>query len=272
MTFSDSLLEWYEFNKRDLPWRETFDVYKIWISEIILQQTKVIQGIPYYLKFINHFPTIHKLSLAKEDEVLKVWEGLGYYSRARNMHYTAKYLVDNFDGNFPRDYKELLALKGIGPYTAAAISSIAFKLPYAVVDGNVIRVLSRFHGISIPYDTHKGKRIFQQLAQELLNLEKPDVYNQAIMDFGATQCKPKLADCNFCALNDSCFAFKNNIVDSLPVRSKKKKIKNRYIHFLIIQNENDVYIKKREKGIWKGLYEFQHYSLLSSLFLYQLFD
>ena len=204
MNFSIELLEWYMHNKRELPWRDTKDPYFIWISEVILQQTKVQQGLPYYINFINTFPTIKSLAEASEDKVLKLWQGLGYYSRARNLHSAAKQIILNYSGKFPKEYKSILSLQGIGPYTAAAISSIAFNLPYAVVDGNVIRVLSRFFSINIPFDTTLGKKYFQNLAQELLLENNPATYNQAIMDFGAVICTPKKPDCYSCVLNLSC--------------------------------------------------------------------
>ena len=256
MNFSSSLTDWYDLNKRELPWRNTRDVYKIWISEIILQQTKVKYGLKYYLKFIKIFPTIYDLSRAKEDEVLKIWEGLGYYSRARNLHYTSKFIVNNLNGKFPKTYLEILNLKGIGPYTAAAISSFAFKLPFAVLDGNVIRLLSRYFGIKVPFDNLRGKKLFQQLSQELLNFDDPDLHNQAIMEFGALICKPKLPKCEICHFNNLCYAFNNNLVSKLPIKQKKQKIKKRFINYLIIKKNDFYFLKKRSEGIWMGLYEF----------------
>ena len=256
MNFSRSLINWYGCNKRDLPWRNTTDAYKIWISEIILQQTKVKFGLKYYLKFLQKFPTIFDLSDAKENEVLKVWEGLGYYSRARNLHFTSKFIVNNLNGKFPNTYLEILSLKGIGIYTAAAISSFAFKLPFAVLDGNVIRLLSRYFGIKVPFDNSRGKKLFQQLSQELLNDNYPDLHNQAIMEFGALICKPKLPKCDICHFNNLCYAFNYNLVNKLPIKQKKIKIKKRYINYLIIENNNFTFIKKRNEGIWIGLYEF----------------
>tara|TARA_B100000674_G_scaffold97203_1_gene69825 strand:+ start:573 stop:1598 length:1026 start_codon:yes stop_codon:yes gene_type:complete len=256
MNFSRSLIKWYDCNKRELPWRNTRDAYKIWISEIILQQTKVSYGLKYYLKFLKKFPTIHDLSEAKENEVLKVWEGLGYYSRARNLHHTSKFIVNNLNGIFPNTYLEILNLKGIGPYTAAAISSFAFKLPFAVLDGNVIRLLSRYFGIKVPFDNVRGKNLFQQLSQKLLNYNNPDLHNQAIMDFGALICSPKLPKCEICHFNNLCYAFNNNLVNKLPFKQKKIKIKKRHFNYLIIEKNNFCFIKKRNEGIWTGLYEF----------------
>ena len=267
MNFSKSLIKWYDHNKRDLPWRITRDPYKIWISEIILQQTKVNFGLKYYLKFLQKFPTIYDLSDAKENEVLKVWEGLGYYSRARNLHYTSKFIVNNLNGKFPNTYQEILNLKGIGAYTAAAISSFAFKLPFAVLDGNVIRLLSRYFGIKVPFDNVRGKKLFQQLSQELLNNNAPDLHNQAIMEFGALICKPKLPKCDICHFNNLCYAFNYNLVKKLPIKQKKIKIKKRYINYIIIENNNFCFVKKRNEGIWRGLYEFPKIETEDSLYV-----
>jgi len=265
MNFSIELLEWYMHNKRELPWRDTKDPYFIWISEVILQQTKVQQGLPYYINFINTFPTIKSLAEASEDKVLKLWQGLGYYSRARNLHSAAKEIILNYSGKFPKEYKSILSLQGIGPYTAAAISSIAFNLPYAVVDGNVIRVLSRFFSINIPFDTTLGKKYFQNLAQELLLENNPATYNQAIMDFGAVICTPKKPDCYSCVLNLSCKAYADQEVLSLPFRSKKIKVKNRYVYSFMFQTKENVYIQKIKKGIWQGLYEFPYFDSLEEI-------
>ena len=256
MNFSNKLVSWYEINKRDLPWRNTTNPYYIWLAEIILQQTRVEQGTPYYLTFIKVYPKIEDLANASQDEVLKIWQGLGYYSRARNLHQTAKNIVEYFRGEFPNDYNDILALKGVGPYTAAAISAFAFDLPYAVVDGNVIRVLSRVFGIESPFDTAFGKKHFQELAQELLIKDKPSIYNQAIMEFGALQCKPKSPNCTFCPMQNICQAYNSNTIVKFPVRSNKVRIKNRFLHFLMIEEGGKVYLGKRKSGIWKGLYEF----------------
>ena len=256
MNFSNKLVSWYQNNKRDLPWRNTVNPYYIWLSEIILQQTRVLQGTPYYLAFLKAFPTIEDLANASEDKVLKMWQGLGYYSRARNLHFTAKDIVNKFGGEFPEDYKKVLKLKGVGVYTAAAITSFAFDMPYAVVDGNVIRVLSRVFGVSTPFDTSAGKKEFQQLAQELLIEKNAAIYNQAIMEFGAMQCKPKSPDCSSCPMQDFCVAYTVNSVAELPVKSKKIKVKNRFLHYLMIEQEDNIFLGKRKLGIWTGLYEF----------------
>jgi A/G-specific adenine glycosylase len=256
MNFSNKLVSWYQNNKRDLPWRNTVDPYHIWLSEIILQQTRVLQGTPYYLAFLKAFPTIEDLANASEDKVLKMWQGLGYYSRARNLHFTAKDIVNNFGGEFPEDYKKVLKLKGVGVYTAAAITSFAFDMPYAVVDGNVIRVLSRVFGVSTPFDTSAGKKEFQQLAQELLIDKEAAIYNQAIMEFGAIQCKPKSPNCSNCPMQDFCIAYITNSVAELPVKSKKIKVKNRFLHYLFIEQKDNIFLGKRKSGIWTGLYEF----------------
>jgi len=256
MNFSHSLLQWYVLNKRDLPWRKTTNPYYIWLSEIILQQTRVEQGLPYYLKFVKAFPKVQDLALADEDKVLKLWQGLGYYSRARNLHFSAKFILENHNGKFPNNYEEILNLKGVGFYTAAAISSFSFQLPYAVVDGNVIRVLSRVFGIVTPFDTTVGKKQFQLLAQELLDKSNPSEYNQAIMEFGALQCIPKSPKCESCPFNNECVAFNTNEVLNLPIKSKKIKVKDRYLNFLVVNQKQQILLGKRNNGIWQGLYEF----------------
>ena len=256
MDFSDILSQWYAINKRDLPWRSTVNPYYIWLSEIILQQTRVNQGLPYYLKFIDAFPAVADLANADEDLVLKLWQGLGYYSRARNLQFSAKLILSEFGGNFPDNHADILKLKGVGSYTAAAISSFSFGLPFAVLDGNVIRVLSRVFGIQTPFDTTAGKKQFQKLAQELLDKKNPAEYNQAIMEFGALQCVPKSPKCNDCPIVNDCIAFNTNTVSLLPVKSKKLKVKNRFLHFLVVNKNNEVLIGKRNSGIWQGLYEF----------------
>ncbi len=263
MNFSKILLEWYVFNKRDLPWRNTDNPYLIWLSEIILQQTRVEQGLPYYLRFVKAFPTLNDLAKAEEDKILKFWQGLGYYSRARNLHYSARFIVQNYNGIFPKKYSDILNLKGVGLYTAAAIASFSFGLPYAVVDGNVIRVLSRIFGIETPFDSYAGKKKFQKLAQTLLSKRSPAENNQAIMDFGAIQCVPKSPKCNVCPFIDDCIAYETNSVNSLPVKVKKNKAKKRFLHYLFIQNKNGIILEKRKAGVWKGLYElpFLEYSI-----------
>lgn len=257
MNFSQEIIDWYGLNKRDLPWRKTKNPYKIWLSEIILQQTKVAQGLPYYQKFCQTFPDVQKLANAKEEEVLKLWQGLGYYSRARNLHFASKQIINSFKGKFPDNYKDIISLKGVGEYTAAAIASFAYKLPHAVVDGNVFRLLSRFYGIDTAINSSSGKKIFSELAQTVLDKTKADTNNQAIMEFGALMCKPKDPDCNNCPLQEGCKAFQNNEIDKLPVKIKKGKQKKLYFEYLFITNKENTYIKKRvEKGIWQNLYEF----------------
>ena len=250
------LFTWYSLNKRDLPWRNTKSAYNIWLSEIILQQTRVAQGLNYYLKFTSHYPSVTALAEATEEEILKDWQGLGYYSRARNLYNTAKFIKENHNGQFPSSYNEIRSLKGIGDYTAAAIASFAFNLPYAVVDGNVYRVLSRLFGIETPIDSTVGKKEFAQLAQHLLPKDLPAEYNQAIMEFGALQCVPKSPNCETCPLIDSCVAFRNNQVELLPIKEKKLKQKKRYLNYLIIESEDELLINKRDsKGIWQNLYD-----------------
>lgn len=253
--FTHEILQWYKLNARNLPWRETTDPYKIWVSEIILQQTRVVQGLSYYHRFIETFPDVSSLAQAKETDVLLLWQGLGYYSRARNMHQAAKQIVQK--GCFPSSYEEILQLKGIGTYTASAISSFAFGEPRAVLDGNVFRVLSRYFGIDSPIDNSSARKEFQALAQELLDVNNPSRYNQAIMDFGAIQCLPKGANCLSCPLLESCFAFQQNRVDKLPVKKRVVKIRTRYFNFFYIRNSRDeFYIQQRcKKDIWQHLYQ-----------------
>ncbi len=251
------LIKWYRLNKRDLPWRNTNSAYKIWLSEIILQQTRVAQGMNYYLKFVSHYPSVIDLAEASEEEVLKDWQGLGYYSRARNLHKAAKFIQKNYKGLFPSDYNEIRDLKGVGDYTAAAIASFAFDLPHAVVDGNVYRVLSRLFNIKTPIDSTLGKKEFAQLAQQLLPKDRAAEYNQAIMEFGALQCVPKSPNCEACPFIDSCVAFRNNQIELLPIKEKKLKQKKRYLNYLIIESDNELLVNKRNsKGIWQNLYDF----------------
>ena len=240
-----------------MPWKGERDPYKIWLSEIILQQTRVEQGWDYYKRFVSAFPTIKNLAEASETKVFKLWEGLGYYTRCKNLIATAQIIVKKYNAKFPDEYEQILALKGIGPYTAAAISSFAFNLPYAVVDGNVFRVLSRYFGFSIPIDGNTGKKIFSTLAEELLDKKKPGIYNQALMDFGAVVCKPKLPLCLSCPLKNKCVAFEKNIVDLLPVKDKKVTKKTRWFYYVIIEFEGKIFVRKRLAGdIWENLYEF----------------
>lgn len=255
--FQKNLMDWYRQHDRPLPWKEEKNPYLIWLSEIILQQTRVAQGLPYFEKFKAHYPTVNDLAQAPADEVMKHWEGLGYYSRARNMHATAKFISQELGGKFPNTYKEILNLKGIGPYTAAAISSFAFDLPHAVVDGNVYRVLSRYFGIDTPIDQTIGKKQFAALAQSLLDINQPGPYNQAIMDFGAVQCVPKSPKCSHCPLQDCCQAFQENQIQRYPVKSKKLVRKDRFFHFLVFEFEGFTYVQRREsKDIWLHLYQF----------------
>lgn len=256
--FATTLTEWYSRHQRALPWRETQNPYAIWLSEIILQQTRVAQGLPYYLDFVSSYPTVHDLANAPEDEALRHWQGLGYYSRARNLHQTAKYISAELNGIFPDNYTDLLKLKGVGSYTAAAIASFAFKERVAVLDGNVFRVLARVFGISEDIMSPAGKRIFQELANKLVPAENPDTYNQAIMEFGAIQCTPVMPDCLFCPLQEHCFAFRNGLVNVLPVKSKAKAARVRHFHYFVFQYQNSsFYLKKRgPNDIWQGLYDF----------------
>ncbi len=258
MTFSNILIGWYLENKRDLPWRKTTNPYYIWLSEIILQQTRVDQGLAYYLKFVEYYPTVFDLSSADEQEVLKLWQGLGYYSRARNLHFSAKYIVNELNGKFPSTYKEILKLKGVGDYTASAIASICFEESTAVVDGNVYRVLARFFDIETPINSLKGIKYFKKLAQKLIDTDNPSTHNQAIMEFGAGMCKPQNPTCDSCPLNDKCLALQKKKIKELPVKEKKLKIRKRYFNYLVpISSDGKTTLTKRVgKGIWQNLYEF----------------
>ncbi len=258
MVFSKLLTLWYLRNKRDLPWRKTHEPYQIWLSEIMLQQTRIEQGLPYYYKFIQAYPSVFDLANAPADEVLKLWQGLGYYSRARNLHETAKYVAFELGGKFPDTYKGLLKLKGVGDYTASAIASICFGEPVAVVDGNVYRVLSRIFGIDTPINSTPGIKEFKALAQELLDREDPATFNQAIMEFGALHCKPQNPFCDTCPFNEKCLALKDQRIKELPVKLKKTKIKKRYFNYLVfdLDNENTILEQRTGKGIWNGLYQF----------------
>ena len=255
--FTKELLKWNKYdNDRAMPWKFEKDPYKIWISEIILQQTRVSQGLEYYNRFIKRFPTAKSIAIAPEHEVFKLWEGLGYYTRCKNIIETAKLISEKFNGIFPSDYDTILGLKGIGSYTASAIASFAFNLPYAVLDGNVFRVLSRYFGIKIPIDNPEGKKYFSELANQLLDKKFPGVYNQSIMDFGATICKP-LPLCEVCALKSRCVAYSHGIQLQLPVKGKMIIKKSRWLYYLVVTYRNKFYIRKRiEKDIWQNLYEF----------------
>lgn len=258
MIFAKQLIYWYLKNKRELPWRKTKDPYRVWLSEIMLQQTRVAQGLPYFLTFTESFPTVFDLAKADEVEVLKLWQGLGYYSRARNLHFTAKYVAEELNGVFPKNYKELLQLKGVGDYTASAIASICYDEAVAVVDGNVYRVLSRYFGIATPINSTKGIKEFKELASTLIDASQPGVYNQAIMDFGALHCKPQNPLCDECPLSTSCVGLATNKVKELPVKEKKIKIKKRYFNYLVtVTPDNKTVLEERTgKGIWQGLYQF----------------
>ena len=256
--FTRDLLKWHrEKNTRELPWKGEKDPYRVWLSEVILQQTRVEQGLGYYQKFLESYPDIHQLAKAPEEQVFKLWEGLGYYSRCRNLVATARMISTELNGTFPSQYESILGLKGVGPYTAAAISSFAFGLPHAVVDGNVFRVLSRVFGISKDISSGDGKTFFTQLANELLSREEPAAYNQAIMDFGAGICKPANPLCNQCPFNKYCVAYNEEQVELLPVKGKKLRIKERWFYYVVAEYQNKLVINKRSgKDIWKDLYEF----------------
>lgn len=257
LKLSRILTDWYNINKRSLPWRDTTDPYIIWLSEIILQQTRVDQGYAYFMRFIEQYPTVKDLAEADEESILKLWQGLGYYSRARNLHAAARSIMDKHNGVFPSRYKDVLNLKGVGEYTAAAITSFAYSQPYAVVDGNVYRVLSRIFAIDEPIDSTKGKKLFAELAQELLDGKNPGLHNQAIMEFGALQCVPVSPDCNNCPASGLCLAHANNTVSRYPRKQGKTKTRNRYFHYFDIQQGEYTYIRKRTgKDIWQNLYEF----------------
>ena len=254
MSFTTTILQWFQDNGRALPWRDTRDPYAIWLSEIILQQTRIEQGLPYWERFMRHWHTVEELAAASEDEVLREWQGLGYYSRARNLHTAAKQIVEM--GGFPRTLEGIKRLKGVGDYTAAAIGSIAFDLPAAVVDGNVYRVLARHYGINTPINTTEGKKEFTALAQELLPARQASAFNQAMMDFGAIQCTPQSPLCLSCPLQESCIAFREDRVAALPVKRKMLKVKERHLTYIYIRYKGRTAIHRRQAGdIWQGLYE-----------------
>jgi A/G-specific adenine glycosylase len=258
MSFSTKIEKWYAANKRDLPWRSTRDPYKIWLSEIMLQQTRVAQGLPYYLKFLTEFPTVWQLAAANEKKVLKLWQGLGYYSRARNMHATARFVANELQGQFPDTYGGLIKLKGIGDYTASAIASVCFDRREPVVDGNVYRVLARYFGVDTPIDSPAGITRFKDLAREVMPASSPGEYNQAIMEFGATMCTPARPGCDICPLSNGCAARSLGMVSSLPVKRRKPPVKKRYFNYLVpLDADRNTHLKQRgEKGIWQQLYEF----------------
>ncbi len=255
--FRKELLEWFATNHRPMPWKGERDPYIIWLSEIILQQTTVAQGTAYFEKFRERYPSVKNLAEAPSDDVMKLWEGLGYYSRARNLHATAKHINTELSGVFPNIYEDILKLKGVGPYTAAAIASFAYDLPHAVLDGNVYRVLSRFFGIETPIDTTEGKHLFTELANNVLDKKRPADFNQAIMDFGATFCTPTNPKCVQCTFQKECSAFQTEKIDALPIKSKKMVRRTRYFNYLVVNDGDFVFIRKRvEKDIWQDLYEF----------------
>ena len=256
MTFSQRLIGWYRKNKRDLPWRDTNDAYLIWLSEIILQQTRVEQGMPYYLRFVDTYPDVKSFAAASEDEILRLWQGLGYYSRGRNMLKTARKVAVEHSGKFPENYEDLIKLVGIGEYTASAISSFSSNQAKAVVDGNVYRFLSRYFGLDTPINSTIGKKEFQALADEVLDHENAGEHNQAMIEFGALQCKPKNPSCELCPFNDSCFAFEQCKVNILPVKLKKLKIRERFFYFFLLIKEDQILVKRRTNNdIWAGLHD-----------------
>jgi len=256
MNFSDELLQWYQKNKRELPWRHTADAYVIWLSEIILQQTRVEQGLPYFNRFLEKYPDVASFAAAHEDDILKLWQGLGYYSRGRNMLKTARMVQEQHNGKFPQRYEQLIKLKGIGEYTASAIASFSTNEAKAVVDGNVYRVIARYFGISEPINSTKGKKIFQQTANDLLNKKHPGLHNQAMMEFGATLCKPKNPACGICLVRQGCYAFLHNAVTSLPVKLNKIKVRERYFNYFLITDAHNILMNKRdERDIWANMYD-----------------
>lgn len=256
--FQKKLSDWHiHENTRQHPWSDTKDPYKVWLSEIIMQQTRIEQGLPYYLRFIEKYPTIKDLAAAPDEEVFLLWEGLGYYNRCRNLLSTARYIAFEKDGIFPKEFDEIISLKGVGSYTASAIASFAYDLPYAVLDGNVFRLLARFFGIEKPIDNSQGKKKFQELADRLLIQTDSAMYNQAIMDFGATVCKPKNPDCENCPLNQHCVAFRLDLVKDLPIKEKKLKVKERHFQYFVLVNDKKIFIQKRtDKDIWQNLFQF----------------
>ncbi len=255
--FSEKIITWYNANKRDLPWRNTQNPYHIWLSEIILQQTRVAQGQPYYERFVEKYPTLQDLANAPIDDVLRLWQGLGYYSRARNMHETAKYIFEDLQNIFPLNYKALLSLKGVGSYTAAAIASFAYNEPVAVLDGNVFRVLARVFGESTDISSPTGAKVFSKLSNEMLDKTNASIHNQAIMEFGALQCTPAKPNCMYCPLVDECVAYAQGKQNILPIKNKKIKVKERFFDYFVFEFEGKIALKKRfDSDIWSGLYDF----------------
>ena len=264
MAFANDIIHWYEAHGRDLPWRNTSDPYHIWLSEIILQQTRVEQGMSYYLRFVKEFPTVNDLAHSTEERVLKCWQGLGYYSRARNLHAAAQHIAFDLSGQFPNTYDDILSLRGVGPYTAAAIASFAFGLPYPVIDGNVFRVVSRLHGIDLPIDSTKARPYFLQVLNKMIDRDRPAAFNQALMDFGALVCKPQAADCKSCIFADRCVAWRTGRVALLPVKGGRPAVSNRYFYYFVFvirrsRKSFPIYTVmqcRKQQDIWKGLYEF----------------
>ncbi len=257
MEFSTKIIHWYHKNKRELPWRQDVNPYFIWLSEVILQQTRVSQGLPYYVKFTNNYPTVSDLANAKEERVLKDWQGLGYYSRARNLHAAAKSIVTKHRGVFPNNYNEIIDLEGIGPYTAAAIASIAFGLPHPVIDGNVQRVISRIFGVELPVNSSQGKKEIELVLEKIFDTRRPGDFNQAIMEFGALHCKPQQPLCSDCPFALECYALNKGLTKELPLKEKKVKVKARYFLYIVPQMGNYEFIMQRKKDdIWKNLFEF----------------
>jgi A/G-specific adenine glycosylase len=256
LKINNLLINWYNANKRDLPWRHTKDAYRIWLSEVMLQQTRVAQGLPYYEKFVDRYPTVYDMAQADEQEILTLWQGLGYYSRARNMHATAKIVVDQYSGLFPKSYAAILSLKGIGEYTAAAISSFAFDLPHPVVDGNVYRVISRLFAIEEPINKPLGQKSVRTAVHAVFDKQQPALFNQAIMEFGALHCTPKKPLCTRCPIQDNCLALDKGLVDKLPLKEGKTNVKNVVHSYLYFQHKQNTYIEKRESGIWQNLHQF----------------
>jgi A/G-specific adenine glycosylase len=254
--FALSIQVWYRQNHRELPWRSTKDPYKIWLSEIIMQQTRVDQGLAYYYKILKAYPTVDQLAKADEQEVLRLWQGLGYYSRARNLHAAAQQVVRDFNGSFPDTHKDIISLKGVGDYTAAAIASFAYDLPFAVLDGNAFRVLSRYFNDPTPIDTGQGVKVFKAYAEAVLNKKEPAEFNQAIMEIGAMVCRPKNPDCENCPLNERCLAYNEGDPLSLPIKAKKVKVTKRYFHYFL-HPTSGIHLEKRTgKGIWQNMYQF----------------
>jgi len=271
MDFKLVIIKWYNQNKRDLPWRNTDNPYHIWVSEIILQQTRVAQGLDYYYRFINTFPTIKDLADADLDKVMKVWQGLGYYSRARNMHSAAKQIMSDYNGKLPTTYAELLKIKGLGPYSAGAVASFAFKEAVPAIDGNVYRVLSRIYGVFASTETSGGKKEFFDLTMELIDEKQPNTFNQALLDFGALQCVPRSPNCGICPFDTICYAYRNNLINQLPVKGKKIATRDRFLNYIVIRCKGSTFIQRREGGdIWNSLYQFPLIETSKSIDIEQL--